>query len=59
MLDKPLTTTSQRLKTALTSRAAKMIVVSWERSPHSAKKVNVNACKNTLDMKNIAFFFTP
>ena len=32
------------------SRAAKIIVLICERSPHSARKVKMNACKNTVEM---------
>lgn len=34
-----------------TSRAARMMVVSWERSPHSARKVRVNAWRKMGEMK--------
>lgn len=34
-----------------TSRAARIMVVSWERSPHSARKVRVNAWKKMGEIK--------
>lgn len=33
-----------------TSLAARMMVVNWERSPHSARKVRVNAWRNILEI---------
>lgn len=40
---------SSEFEEQLTSRAAKIIVAICDRSPHSARKVNVNDCKNTRE----------
>ena len=41
---------------ALTSLAARIIVVSWDRSPHSARNVSVNAWMKILDINEKMLF---